>query len=1382
MPRDITRTRSSLGGSGKTAPKVKDVDTQRAVNEIYKELNVLSKAVNSSANLSQSVPSEGKDGDIRLFTDVAADGTRGYFVQGKFGDSWASGRLSFDSIDPMQKRKVDNVSKSYEDDGGGYITQEGVTYENLDSNNDVGILQGQVAKGNHNHEHQTLNGAGTNDHATIDTHLGNADKHRLASDDSSKYINTVSSSGNSAGDDDAWARANHVHTLNQGTTYTFTAKQNIDLGNSTTEALYVRGESEFVGDVTITGDLVVDLATDGGGDADITGDLDVAGFGKIGTNVFLNDKSSELSNNVNDTSTTTIHGKTFHKNSVEVLKALGTGEKHLTIASDNSNKLDMSVSGTGVVNFEGNNAFRFNQSLEPEVTMTKSLGSQSKKWLSIHAGELIVENLVAQDVMATIGGRILVAPTAKIALEVVVGAGFITTDSDIFNTGDIAYLQSAPGGVAQVEAMRITSESSGSGPYIYTVTRNVDGSGANVWSVDDAVVNLGHEQGDGFIDLTATQSVYENEGPMIGLFARGAEVNNVLSDWNVPEIARLGNLSGTGYTGDDDFGIMIGKNLAYSQIHETYPFTGMIGNKEGVKLYNTDLSLYDGDDLTAFVGMDDNNKPVMALGNDMGSDFSGASLLYSWDQSLNNGNGRYKLALSNTDVDLGVDITISENSIITAMPWFTADPGNLGDATRGLYLSNQWLGFYENPEGNGANDVYWPIIVGSTGSGETLEPFFEIKDAATNPTNYLRYTVANGLELSGKVNIIGEQPPVTLNALPNLNYNISNNGSSVSINYQLPNEAATVYVHFKGESLFGSVIEWTNNVMDEPSPNWSETVLTGIIGSGWFTAEISHSGSSAYRAFRIRSVSQNNSNTSLVKAAVVTKYRPGDPQAIIDSTNSPDAFYEASAPTGSFNVGDQWFDTDDGNNLYVWNGTTWEPTFTAIDGAQITTGTIKGVALESIETISDGSNNLPRVKLDLGGSNSLKQYNTGMLPNRYTELDGGVLKYVHEGVAGEGVQNSSNPLTYELPMAMQLIRANDLNLGTTFTFNSIGLQSMYSADYQVIPINETQIVTGQQSVSDLNTTGGIAREYLEYEVSNKTAAGFKMRALLYRGQHRSLVSDTTPTSYDYEDNLFNNNNTNYGDQTTGGVFNPSNAPQPHSDFFEYDFDLSGNKYTYTEGITNSNLIGGANKFNVKFTHGYSELVYQEYSEWLGSTYYPGFPGTTYVYYMLRVGDGTGSPFANDGSFFTVTPVGFGGDVEDDNLKFTLVNEGQDAFSYGGPDVSTWPSGSDNTSNANYFSIPKSITRYVQFNSPDNNLIVNPRVELVCFFHRRENSGSTGGYGYHSPTIKDSGTTDDVTLNNVYQGQVPELVEELTGTGYTGAIVSKWNNISTGEPI
>jgi len=167
--------------------------------------------------------------------------------------------------------------------------------------------------------------------------------------------------------------------------------------------------------------------------------------------------------------------------------------------------------------------------------------------------------------------------------------------------------------------------------------------------------------------------------------------------------------------------------------------------------------------------------------------------------------------------------------------------------------------------------------------------------------------------------------------------------------------------------------------------------------------------------------------------------------------------------------------------------------------------------------------------------------------------------------------------------------------------------------------------------------------------------------------------------------------------------------------------------------------------------------------------------------MLRVGEGNGSPFTDDDSFFTVTPVGFGGDIQTNALQFTLTNIGFGPTSFG-YEVDSYPSGSDTHSGHNYYSYQKEKHITCQFNTPDNNLLINPRVEVVCFFHRRENSGSIGGIGYHSPTIKPPSNGDDVILEYVRQGQVPQLIEEITGTGYTGAIVSKWNNISTGEPL
>lgn len=45
-------------------------------------------------------------------------------------------------------------------------------------------------------------------------------------------------------------------------------------------------------------------------------------------------------------------------------------------------------------------------------------------------------------------------------------------------------------------------------------------------------------------------------------------------------------------------------------------------------------------------------------------------------------------------------------------------------------------------------------------------------------------------------------------------------------------------------------------------------------------------------------------------------------QATAETKNS--VFYQASAPTGgTYKVNDIWFDTDDGNSIYSWNGTSW---------------------------------------------------------------------------------------------------------------------------------------------------------------------------------------------------------------------------------------------------------------------------------------------------------------------------------------------------------------------------------------------------------------------------------------------------------------------------
>jgi hypothetical protein len=63
----------------------------------------------------------------------------------------------------------------------------------------------------------------------------------------------------------------------------------------------------------------------------------------------------------------------------------------------------------------------------PVTNYDLNLGSLSKKYLTLHAAELWVETLVAQDTIATIGGRVLVAPTTQLTRDLSSSAGSEST-------------------------------------------------------------------------------------------------------------------------------------------------------------------------------------------------------------------------------------------------------------------------------------------------------------------------------------------------------------------------------------------------------------------------------------------------------------------------------------------------------------------------------------------------------------------------------------------------------------------------------------------------------------------------------------------------------------------------------------------------------------------------------------------------------------------------------------------------------------------------------------------------------------------------------------------------------------------------------------------
>jgi len=115
------------------------------------------------------------------------------------------------------------------------------------------------------------------------------------------------------------------------------------------------------------------------------------------------------------------------------------------------------------------------QRLNPAGSGQIDLGDYNRKYRTLFASELYVEVLVAQSVMATIGGRIMVAPTTKLIADVNTYQSYIDVkDNSLFN-GDYIRMETAPAGVPQAESMRVTSDPATiTGGFRYNVLRRVN--------------------------------------------------------------------------------------------------------------------------------------------------------------------------------------------------------------------------------------------------------------------------------------------------------------------------------------------------------------------------------------------------------------------------------------------------------------------------------------------------------------------------------------------------------------------------------------------------------------------------------------------------------------------------------------------------------------------------------------------------------------------------------------------------------------------------------------------------------------------------------------------------------------------------------------------
>lgn len=193
----------------------------------------------------------------------------------------------------------------------------------------------------------------------------------------------------------------------------------------------------------------------------------------------------------------------------------------------------------------------------PASTYAVNLGALTAKYLTVHAAELWVSSLVAQQTIATIGGRILVGATTQLANPLASGDPAIYLKHNSFANGDLLVLESN----GQFEVVQLTSTCyapCSSAPYVYNVSHNVDGSGANSWQAGDAVFSIQSS----WIDLysIAGLGASTDYGPtMVGQVRNSSTWNDWSERWAVGRLDGLYGYTSTSCGGVPCYGVGLGK-------------------------------------------------------------------------------------------------------------------------------------------------------------------------------------------------------------------------------------------------------------------------------------------------------------------------------------------------------------------------------------------------------------------------------------------------------------------------------------------------------------------------------------------------------------------------------------------------------------------------------------------------------------------------------------------------------------------------------------------------------------------------------------------------------------------------------------------------------
>lgn len=176
-------------------------------------------------------------------------------------------------------------------------------------------------------------------------------------------------------------------------------------------------------------------------------------------------------------------------------------------------------------------------------------------------------------------------------------------------------------------------------------------------------------------------------------------------------------------------------------------------------------------------------------------------------------------------------------------------------------------------------------------------------------------------------------------------------------------------------------------------------------------------------------------------------------------------FYQTAAPTGTFIVGDTWFDTDDGNKIYVWNGTAWTASQDA--GIAAAQNTANSKTKTFIQATAPTATTVGDIWIDTANGNVIKTWEGSSWVNR---ADAAIATAQSTANSAQTAANGKNKIYYQTAMPT----GGTYIVGDTW-FDTDDGNKVYVYNGTTFAVaQDTSIATAQSTANTANSTANTA--------------------------------------------------------------------------------------------------------------------------------------------------------------------------------------------------------------------------------------------------------------------------------------------------------------------